>query len=60
MVKEEIKTKDDGFEKHLPVIKRVEKGFEVIDGKVEHPMTREHHIEWIEVLTDKEFIRKFL
>ncbi|HAF07987.1 MAG: desulfoferrodoxin family protein [bacterium] len=59
MVKEESKNNDNGVEKHLPVIKEKETYFEIAVGEVEHPMTSEHHIEWVEVNTDKESIKKF-
>jgi len=59
MVKEESKNNDDGVEKHLPVIKEKETYFEISVGEVEHPMTLEHHIEWVEINTSKESIKKF-
>ncbi|MEO0234320.1 MAG: desulfoferrodoxin family protein [candidate division WOR-3 bacterium] len=59
MFKEEVKNKDEGMEKHLPLIKEKNGFFEISVGEVEHPMTKEHHIEWIEINTDKESIKKF-
>jgi superoxide reductase len=44
------KTQDpEKGEKHLPVIK----DNKVIIGEIEHPMTEEHYIEWIEAADDK-------
>lgn len=38
-------------EKHIPVlIKLDENKYKVVVGEVEHPMTEEHYIEWIDVL----------
>lgn len=51
---------DAAQEKHVPVIDKVEEGYKVTVGSVEHPMTEEHHIEWIEVITDKKVLRKHL
>lgn len=42
-------------EKHIPTLNKInETKYLVIVGSVEHPMTKEHYIEWIEVLTDKD------
>lgn len=46
------KDTDEGREKHLPVITRTADGYEVRVGSVLHPMTEEHHIEWIELKAD--------
>ncbi len=35
------------FESHLPVVSFVEDGFEVRTGNIDHPMTEEHYIEWM-------------
>ena len=50
------KTKDEGKEKHIPIIE----GVKVKVGSVEHPMTKEHHIEWIEANCDGKTCRVFL
>ena len=68
MTLQEEKQKDEGTEKHLPVIEKLPEnvcrggdGIIVKIGKIEHPMTDEHYIEWIEVLTkDDKIGRKFL
>lgn len=52
MVLIEPKTADEGKEKHVPVIEKTEDGYRVTVGSVAHPMTEEHHIEWIELIAD--------
>lgn len=38
-------------EKHIPVLISVDKNrYRVVVGEIEHPMTEEHYIEWIDVL----------
>lgn len=54
------KTEDQGNEKHVPIIKKTEKGFKINVGSVEHPMEKEHFIEWIEIIADGKAYRKFL
>ena len=57
----EAKTSDEGMEKHVPVIEKTEKGILVRIGDVPHPMTPEHHIEWIQAITkDGKAYRKYL
>jgi superoxide reductase len=53
-------SKDAALEKHVPVIKKIEGGYQVSVGSVEHPMLPEHYIEWIELLTETQVIRKYL
>ena len=48
---------DGAFEKHVPVIERMPGGFKVRVGSTEHPMTKEHYIQWIEWLTPKSIMR---
>jgi len=50
MVKLDEQTADSAVEKHVPVVESVEGGVKVTVGSVPHPMTEEHHIEWIELL----------
>ncbi len=45
------KAEDQGQEKHLPVIESTDDGVTVNVGSIDHPMTAEHYIEWIEVET---------
>ncbi len=57
----QVKTQDQGQEKHLPVIEIVEDGIKIKIGEVEHPMEENHYIEWIEVNTaDGKSGKKFL
>lgn len=54
------KTQEEGLEKHVPVIEETENGIKVKVGSVPHPMEESHYIEWIEVLIDGKYCRKFL
>jgi superoxide reductase len=54
------KTADQGREKHLPVIEKVDGGVKVTVGSVHHPMEEKHYIEWIEVISDGKAYRQFL
>ncbi|MCD6453630.1 MAG: desulfoferrodoxin [Dehalococcoidales bacterium] len=54
------KTADVGLEKHVPVIETTDGGIKVKVGSMPHPMEEEHHIEWIEVITNDGSYRKFL
>ena len=51
---------DAAKEKHVPVIEKIEGGYKVTVGSVEHPMLAEHHIEWIELIAGEEIMRKHL
>jgi len=51
------KTQDQGMEKHVPV---VESDGTVKVGSVPHPMEENHHIEWIEVITETGTRKVFL
>ncbi len=53
-------TTDAAKEKHVPVIEKAGDGIVVKVGSVAHPMTQEHHIEWIEVTGDFGLARKYL
>ena len=46
-------TVDASGEKHLPVVDATESKVDVAVGSVEHPMTEEHLIEWIAVVSDE-------
>jgi len=52
------KRKDDGLEKHVPVVDMTDKGIRVTVGSVLHPMEENHHIKFIEVLTATTVYRK--
>ena len=55
------KTKEEGNEKHLPVITKVaENKINVKVGAVQHPMLENHYIQWIFVSNgDNYLIRQF-
>ncbi len=50
-------TTDAAVEKHVPVVEKVEGGYRVKVGSVEHPMLAEHYIQWIELLTPTRVLR---
>ena len=54
------KTEENGKEKHVPVIEKIESGVKVKVGSVPHPMEDAHYIEWVEVIADGKSCRKFL
>jgi len=54
------KTADDGKEKHVPVIEKVDGGYTVTVGSTPHPMEEKHYIEWIELLADGKSYRQYL
>ncbi len=56
MERMEEHTQDSGYEKHVPV----REGTSVRVGSVEHPMTEQHHIEWIALVADRWVARVFL
>ena len=60
MEKLAAKTADEGKEKHVPVIEKIDSGFKVKVGSVPHPMEDKHYIEWIELLADGKAYRQFL
>ena len=53
-------SKEAAVEKHIPVIEKIEDGYLVKVGAVEHPMVPEHYIEFIEVHTENKIYRKYL
>lgn len=53
-------TQEAAVEKHIPVVEKIDGGYRVTIGSVIHPMTEEHHIEWIEVHTKDRVYRKYL
>jgi len=56
----EEKTEEQGKEKHLPVVEKMDKGIKVKVGFIPHPMEEKHYIEWIEVEANDKVYRKFL
>ena len=53
------KTADEGKEKHVPVIEKIDGGIKVKVGSVAHPMEEKHYIEWVEILADGKAYRQF-
>ncbi len=53
-------TTDAATEKHVPVIKKIDGGYKVTVGEVDHPMGDEHYIEWIELLTEDDVYTTYL
>lgn len=48
---------DGAKEKHVPVVEKIEGGYRVTVGSVEHPMTDAHYIQWIELVTPMGVLR---
>lgn len=59
MTKMEEQKEDSSFEKHVPFIEKIDdsKVRIKVGEKEKHPMTNEHYIKFIEVLTGKETLR---
>lgn len=53
-------TTDAAVEKHVPVIEKSDAGILVKVGSVDHPMTEDHYIEWIELLNEGKVYRVHL
>lgn len=53
MKRMEAGTSDGAAEKHVPVIEKIEGGYKVKVGSVDHPMIETHYIEWIELVCEK-------
>ena len=54
------KTKDEGAEKHVPVIEKTSDGIKVKIGSAPHPMEKEHYIKWIEIEANGKAYREYL
>ncbi|OIO40765.1 desulfoferrodoxin [Candidatus Pacearchaeota archaeon CG1_02_31_27] len=52
--------KDEGKEKHVPLIQKTNVGIKVKIGSLPHPMEVRHYIEWIELTADGITHKKFL
>lgn len=50
-------TTNGAKEKHVPVVEKIEGGYRVTVGSVEHPMTDAHYIQWIELVTPTGVLR---
>lgn len=53
-------TADSATEKHVPVIEKVDGGYKVKVGSVDHPMEEKHYIEWIALVAEGKVYREFL
>ncbi|EKE11774.1 MAG: Desulfoferrodoxin [uncultured bacterium] len=51
---------EEKYEKHKPVVEKIDGGVIVSVGSMPHPMESEHYIEWIEVITEHRTYRKRL
>lgn len=60
MTRLEGNTTDGAKEKHVPVVEAIEGGYKVTVGSTAHPMTDEHYIQWIELLTPSCVLRQEL
>jgi len=56
----EENTTDAATEKHVPVIEKIDGGYKVTVGEVDHPMVDNHYIEWIELLTEDDVYTTYL
>lgn len=53
-------TTDASTEKHVPMVEKIEGGYRITVGSVDHPMLPEHFIQWIELHTASHVYRKEL
>jgi len=60
MILVDANTVEASKEKHIPFIEEKENENIIRIGETPHPMTNDHYIEWIEVMTDRENIKIFL
>lgn len=56
MTVQTAKDKEEGTEKHRPVIEKVEGGVKVKVGSIEHPMTLEHYILFIQLIQNGKIV----
>ena len=53
-------TKEAATEKHIPIIEKIDGGYKVFVGEVEHPMENGHSIQWIQLFAGNEVYQKHL
>ncbi|OHB51507.1 MAG: desulfoferrodoxin [Planctomycetes bacterium GWF2_41_51] len=53
-------TSDGAKEKHVPVIEKIDGGYKVKIGSINHPMEEKHYIEWIEIQADGKVYKQYL
>lgn len=51
-------TTDASMEKHVPVVEAVDGGFLVRVGGARHPMEPGHYIQWVELVTPSQVLRR--
>ena len=57
----EENTVEASKEKHIPVLAKIDNGYEVKVGEIEHPSEEGHYIEWIElILSNGQNLKKFI
>ncbi|MCK4255462.1 desulfoferrodoxin [candidate division WOR-3 bacterium] len=56
----EEQTEEQGKEKHVPVVEKIDNKIRIKVGSIPHPMEEKHYIEWVEVVTRDGIRRKFL
>ena len=54
------KTADQGMEKHVPAVEKIDGGYKVKVRSVPHPMEENHYIEWIELIVGEKVYREYL
>lgn len=54
------KTKDEGMEKHVPVIEKDDCKIKIKVSSIPHPMEEKHYIQWIEVIVGGKSYKQFL
>lgn len=60
MTKLKANSTDGAKEKHVPVVTKEDGKIKVAVSSTLHPMTEEHHIEWIALVTDDKIELKYL
>ena len=45
-------TSDGAKEKHVPVVEKIEGGYKVTVGSIDHPMSEEHYIQFVETVSE--------
>jgi len=54
------KFEEEGYEKHVPIIKKLKTKIRVKVGSKPHPMEQNHYIEFVELIADGKVFRQFL
>ncbi len=61
MIRQDLKTSEEGNEKHRPIIEIENNKVKVRVGSIEHPMEENHHIRLIQLIKDNTpFVEKWL